>query len=254
MHSEETNRGIAMNGKTSSTHKKERSTKGNRPAIKYSKNPGSVEYKESQRILRDLFGSVYQLKPKGVPFPAVVELAQENCRDLLEKFEEAERMSGILRNLKTEQIVGQLPPESSSMIKMLVYLGLVESLGVTLADIVLMLLIANGEDVHTRGPFTRHIKSFKELGEVELGYKLELLEQANLGIFQKILGREIRNNVAHLKFRIGEDGSIQGMGGNPINIDDALHKFWISVYRIMMILEEIGFMKWIRSKAGNERE
>jgi len=243
-----------MNEKSYQPTKRNARQKENNPAIKYRKKPPSDEYKKTERILRDLFGSVYQLKPKGVSLPTAHELAEENCRDLLEKFEEAEKMSGILRDLKTEQIVGQLPPESRSMIKMLVYLGLVESLGATLADIVLMLLIVNGEDVHTKGPFTRHIRSFKELRDVELGYKLELLKQANLRIFQKILGREIRNNVAHLKFRIGKDGVIQGLGGNPIPIDDAIDEFWRSVTRIMIILEGIGFMKWIRSKAKNERK
>lgn len=48
--------------------------------------------------------------------------------------------------------------------KLLVYLGLVESLGVTLLNVTLVLLIASGEEVHTRGPYTKHVNPPKAAG------------------------------------------------------------------------------------------
>jgi len=59
-------------------------------------------------------------------------------------------MSDILRDLKATGVLGMLQPEARSMNKMLVYLGLVESLGVALIDTVLFLLVANGEEIHTK--------------------------------------------------------------------------------------------------------
>ena len=101
---------------------------------------------------------------RAVPSPA--EIYEDNLVQLYEKWKKSERLSKILRGLKTR--VEYPSAIYESMNKLLVYLGLVESLGVTLVDVTLMLLIAGGKEVHTRGPFAKHITVFRELEDEKI--------------------------------------------------------------------------------------
>jgi hypothetical protein len=84
----------------------------------------------------------------------------------------AGKTSSSLQFLTAKSFSQSLPQKLKSMTKMLVYLGLVESLGTTFLDMALMLLIANGKEMHTRGPYVKHVTSLKELRKLDLAYKL----------------------------------------------------------------------------------
>jgi len=84
---------------------------------------------------------------------------------------------------------------------------------------------------------------------LDLNYKLDVLEHANIEIFRRIVNREIRNKVGHLKFVVNEDGIIKDAGKNEIPIDEAISDFWLGVSTVLLILEGIGFMKWLDAKA-----
>ncbi len=166
------------------------------------------------------------------------------------ELEDAQKISDTLRDMKSRDVLELLQPKSRSMNKMLVYLGLVESLGATLMNTVLFLLMVNGEQIHTKGSPPKHARSFSELGDLDMVYKLDCLEHADIGFFNKIIRRDIRNRVGHLKFRVHEDGVITDVGGCRIDIDEAISDFWWGVATILLILEEIGFMKWLRAEAN----
>lgn len=177
-------------------------------------------------------------------FPA--EKFELNCVEFYEKWQESEKVSGILRNLKTQ--VAYPDAVYSSMNKLLVYVGLVESLGATLVDMTLMLFIAAGKEIHTKGAYTKHVTSFKELAHIELGYKLDLIKTEGLEIFNKFINRELRNIVAHLRFRIQENGEIRrNNDNNPIHIDDEISKFWDGVDMLKLILEDLRFLETCRN-------
>jgi hypothetical protein len=132
-----------------------------------------------------------------------------------------------------------------SMSKMLAYLGLVESLGTTLMDITLLLLIANGLDVHARRGVLKHVTKLDELKGVDTAEKLHILKTEGFTIFGKLVNQDIRNIVAHLKFTIGEDGQITNKGNNqPINIDKAISDFWFVVVVYTNALQDAGFMRF----------
>jgi hypothetical protein len=119
-----------------------------------------------------------------------------------------------------------------------------------------MLLIATGKEVHTKGAFTKHVTSFRELTNIDLGYKLELLDDEELDLFKIFINRSLRNSIAHLNFRIQENGEIREIkGNNPINVDEEISKFWAGVDTMKLILEDSKFLESLQTLSSNvERE
>jgi hypothetical protein len=217
----------------------------------------SEDYKTAKKILDPLYHNIVGLKKKidlalGFEFTERLEFHphyadfKQNCQDLKEKWDEAKKVSKILRDLKTYSF--DPSHEYAPMMKMLAYLGLVESLGVALADMVLILLIANGKEVHTRGPMTRHVTRATELEKIDLAYKLDFLEDEGLELFAEFINRDVRNHIAHLKFMIRDNGEIRKRDGSPIDIDANISRFWDGVETLMLIFEDIGFLKWFEKE------
>lgn len=166
--------------------------------------------------------------------------------EFYERWQEAEEISEILRGLKSE--VTYQSEKLKSMSKMLAYLGLVESLGTTLTDMVLMMFIANGTEIHTRGPFTKHVKTLEELRDIDLTCKLELLSEEGLKLFGSFLNREDRNLIAHLKFKIQDNGEIRKHDNSPIHIDEDITRFWDGADTLKLVFEDIGFLKYLNDR------
>jgi len=115
---------------------------------------------------------------------------------------------------------------------------------------VLFLLIANGKEMHIYlGRGMKHVSTPKELEKLDLIYKLNFLKSHELGFFGKSINRNLRNDIAHLKFSIEENGTIRDSGGREVNIDDTIAYFWDSVSEITSIFDETKFMKLIEQGA-----
>lgn len=218
----------------------------------------SEDYETVKKILDPLYYNIVALRRK-IDLTQPIEFAerlefhphyadfQKNCQEFREKWGEARKVSRLLRGLKTADYPSL---EYESMSKMLSYLGLVESLGVALADAVLILLIANEREVHTRGPMTKHVTKTRELEKIDLAYKLDFLEDEGLDLFARFIDRDVRNHIAHLKFTIQNNGKIKKRDGSPINIDRNISRFWDGVDTLMLVFEDIGLLKWFES-GGN---
>lgn len=167
--------------------------------------------------------------------------------ELADLWDSSAETSLNLQSLKTGGVLQALPPKSKPMVKMLVYLGLVESLGTTFIDMALMLLIANGKEMHTRGPYVSHVTSLKELRKLDLAYKLYFLRKHGLPLFLKIVDRELRNEIAHLKFKIDGEGAIRDSRGSLVDIDEVIERFWKAILDIESIFDDVGFTKWLTS-------
>lgn len=91
------------------------------------------------------------------------------------------------------------------------YLGLVESLGNGIVDIIVMLLVANGRDFHIEcrhtTPRIKHVTSLKDLEKerVPLTTKLNFLRDNDVKELPSIIDTTLRNDIAHLKFDVRED-------------------------------------------------
>jgi hypothetical protein len=173
-----------------------------------------------------------------------LEVWKENLHILQSRYEEAVDISNILRELKGEEYSDR---NLMSMSKMLAYMGLIESLGVAMIDIVLMLMIKDGRYIHTRAPYTRHIKRFKDLEHIDLAYKLDFLRSEGFELFDNLINLELRNTIAHLKFTIDQGGQVRkkDMGRSPIDIDNAISKFWNCVDTLKRIFEDLGLRTWL---------
>jgi len=91
------------------------------------------------------------------------------------------------------------------------YLGCIESLGNSIVDIVVMLLVANGKDFHIEcryaTPRIKHAKSINDLENerVPLAAKLNFLKDNGIKELPRLLDNELRNDIAHLKFDVRGD-------------------------------------------------
>ena len=147
-----------------------------------------------------------------------------------------------------------------SLMKMFQYLGYVESMGVTLVDMLVLLLIANGHQLHVERlhgwPRILHVSSFKELRHANLASKLGFLEINGMKNVVRLIDRDLRNDIAHLNFSIDDKGKIDTPHKKDLDIDKELSKLKVYVLYITAVLEEHGFLKWltrIQSGSRNKR-
>jgi hypothetical protein len=171
-------------------------------------------------------------------YPSRYAQFEEMFPDAFRKLNESREISSILRAVKSQ--VDYENARVKSMNQMLGYLGLVESLGVSFADIILMLAIASGNDLHTRGSYTKHVSSFKELEDLDLNQKLDFLVKVlGLRIFETMIDRSVRNIIAHLKFKIESDGKIIDRGNNQVLIEEKIRGFWKSVDILELAFDDL---------------
>lgn len=174
------------------------------------------------------------------------EMLWDNKGDLLANWNRSVETSEALKDMKAQDALNALPPKAKALSKLFAYLGLVESLGVTLMDMALMLLIANGREMHIRkDKGIMHVSTLKELRKLDLIYKLGFLKANKLEFIASMVNRQLRNDIAHLNFRIEESGEVKGSNGQPVNVDDTLTEFWKRVGQIISIFEYIQFLRFL---------
>lgn len=219
-----------------------------------SRTEDSLLYKESITVLQQLFNNIYA-KGKTVPppdsnlFPSErYEAFVVNSKDFYDRWKETEKIGEILRILKSS--FGGKEKKLESMMKLLAYLGLAESLGVTLLDMVLLMFIANGTDIHTRRPYLRHIEKLDELKDIDLSDKQKFLKHRGLKEFSTFINRNDRNAIAHLKFKINGEGEIVKTDNRPINIDLDIERFWQGIDTMKQVFIDIGFWEWLTTEAS----
>ena len=127
------------------------------------------------------------------------------------------------------------------------YLGLVESLGAQLVDLLILLLVANGYEFHVerehKAPRIIHATSLEDLRNAFLGPKVRFLERCKLKKTAKIIDVDLRNSIAHLDFEINEKGLIsaksQGERKKEINIFQKINEFIRKWTMIFLMFNEI---------------
>jgi len=138
-------------------------------------------------------------------------------------------------------------PQLISTIKLFEYLGLIESIGSTYVDLLLLLLISCGKDFHVEryheAPRIIHATCLDDLkgSEVSLYSKLRFLERNGLKKTIKPIDRELRNDIAHLNFNVDKSGKISTIHKKHVDINKKLNDFnkWSTILTI--ILAEIKF-------------
>ena len=173
----------------------------------------------------------------------------DNGKALSDAWKKAQETFEALKDMKSVSALHDLLPVPRAYAKLFAYLGLIEGLGVTLIDITLLLLIANGKDMHFRkGGGVMHVSRLKDVHKLNLSHKLEFLDAHKLGFVSKIVNRNLRNMIAHLGFTITEDGTIRGSDNKEINVDTEIEAFWNRVEEIIATFDERGLLRFIEQE------
>ena len=104
-----------------------------------------------------------------------------------------------------ESLIDIITKPGGIAVELFAYLGAVETLGNTIVDIVVMLVIANGRDFHIEGkygtPRVRHVEEISDLHGVALTAKLNFLRDNGIKTLPSMIDSNLRNDIAHLNFK-----------------------------------------------------
>lgn len=194
--------------------------------------------KELEPILIEIF-SLAKLNPKRQKLKKAIHKWQKT-------FNNALLIGGKVSSLQAVQINSK-HPELSPIIKMFMYLGLVESLGVAIINFIMLLLIARGSDFHIERfydvPRIIHAETLEDLQttSISLSSKLEFLKSNKLTRTSKLVNRDLRNKIAHLKLNkndIDDNGVISK--NFLINNQEKINEFNRRFMIITIILTKSG--------------
>lgn len=177
------------------------------------------------------------------------ELYKQAFTDFKERFIHATKIAELL----AKQTVASLEKyPKGTIFEPFVYLGLVEGLGNSIVDIIVMLLIANGRDFHIEclhdTPRTKHATSIKDLEKerVSLTTRLNFLEANGVQTLAKHIDSELRNRIAHLDIDIVEDEIyIKGKPAGEL-VRSSSDKLVHAVVITLNLLEELARAKGLK--------
>lgn len=132
------------------------------------------------------------------------------------------------------------------------YLGFIESYGNTLVDLLVVLVVASGNDFHIEcqhtTPRIKHAETIDDLEDerVSLTTKLNFLRDKGFKTFASMLDTKLRNCIAHMKFEMkGDDIYLKGKHLTKAKITNAIRQTMealIAVDKaIAGVMEEKGF-------------
>jgi hypothetical protein len=132
------------------------------------------------------------------------------------------------------------------------YLGLVESFGAQIVDLLILFLVVNGYEFHVERkhavPRIIHANCLKDLRNAFLGEKIRFLERCGLEKIAKVIDVDLRNSIAHLDFMISEKGEIsarsRGKRKKQINIFQRINEFlrkWMMISYMFTEVQERVF-------------
>jgi hypothetical protein len=128
-----------------------------------------------------------------------------------DKMKVSNRLLGIYSKGLIERL--QEPPNISRITFMhpFYYLGFVESVGSTMTNMIVMILVSSGIDFHVvEGKWkVKHVTSIKELEKrrnLSLTTKLNFLKENKIKEFASAVDSDLRNKIAHMNFQLeGEE-------------------------------------------------
>lgn len=135
-------------------------------------------------------------------------------------FQDGEKMSREMEKSKELSImllkVSETAPESKMvrcLTEVVAYLTYVETMGDISANIILLLLAADGHQIHLQPDskhwYVRHATNLKDLESptLSLGTRIDFLDSHGCEFFSKWIKTDLRNKIAHSDFYIDNDGN-----------------------------------------------
>lgn len=146
-------------------------------------------------------------------------LEDEIVLDALQKIFTSTKAYDALNSIKNIQPLimniaqKQKIKNEKTVLDILMYLFEVEVSANFIVDVLIMLLSVKGKVFHIEPDdkhyFIRHATSIEDLQSpsVTLGMKLNFLKRNDLGCVKKYVDNTLRNNIAHMNFKIDEEGN-----------------------------------------------
>jgi len=175
---------------------------------------------------------------------------KENAVEWYTRFVKAVTISGKVSSLQKLILIVK-EPQLLSTLKLFMYLGLVESIGNTIVDMLVLLLIADGQPFHVERslelPRIIHAKSFSDINPPNstLAQKLSFLKQNGLRTTSKFIDRKLRNDIAHLNFDVNKQGKISTRNYKKLDIDERLNRFSKMFMAFLSIFKDSGFTDFL---------
>lgn len=205
------------------------------------------EYSQINKELKPLLRRI--LNPIDKRRSEIIQL-KENAKEWYGRFVVAVTIGGKVSSLQ-KLITKKEDPQIVSTLKLFQYLGLVESIGTTIVDMLVLLLIADGKHFHVERshelPRIVHAKNFKDLDSPNssLSEKLNFLDNNRLKSTSKICDRILRNDIAHLNFDIDKQGKISTKHCKELDVDKKLNHFDKSFMGFVHVLTNTGFVDFL---------
>lgn len=172
-------------------------------------------------------------------------------------FERKRESNLVIRDYITRGVLRKTHEIKDIIQWIFVYLGLVESAGNNIANMTVMLLVANGIDFHVERlhgkPRIKHAVSIEDLEKekVFLGTKLGFIKDNGIRELASIIDSQLRNDIAHLKLKIkGNEIYVKEKPARKLVFDSTLKLLRaINVTRNLLdqLAEERGLLKRNRS-------
>jgi hypothetical protein len=145
----------------------------------------------------------------------------------------------------------------SDLFYVFIYLGIVESLGNSVVDLVVLLLVANGRDFHIEcqhtTPKIKHALSIEDLEaeRVPLTTKLNFIRDNDLSFLSSLIDTKLRNIVAHLEFEVKEGNVyVKGKKGwhhlTRKDLDDLLSKMVRGIIETATLIDSLMKEKGVK--------
>ena len=200
------------------------------------------EYGQIKKELDPLITKILKVTDKRSPEYLQLKL---NAKEWSNLFFRALEIGGKVSSLQTLWLVTK-EPQLLATLKLFHYLGHVESVGATIVDMVVLLLIANGHAFHIHRPHMMHAKTFADIQNVRMFDKLIFLEHSGLETIPQIVDRKLRNDIAHLKFDVSKHGEIKTENyKRGVDIDQRLDQLSRMFMAVLAVLEDCSFMGFL---------
>lgn len=181
------------------------------------------------------------------------DLFKESYLDYKDRYASAWQIVDFMA--RTSSRLHKFPIEQETL-GLFTYLGLVESLGNTIIDMIVMLLVANGKDFHIECSYTtpriRHASSINDLENerVPLTTKLNFLRSNNISCLSSVIDSKLRNKIAHARF-IVEEKEIH-IDGKPVRkvLYQSYDRLIIALETTDFLLEQLAKSQGVHPKRG----
>lgn len=182
-------------------------------------------YLESQRGLCDEFGvDLDKVKELHLKMAPLIRNIREKRRIVIKLNEAYKNLNGNLEYWKEIWSISssKVTPKQKSLLRLFMYLELSEGVFDEIVQMIAFILMENHHDLYDPNDM-KFLKDYERLEKLSLYVKLQFLELHGFEFVSNAFDRDLRNCIAHLGFRVEEDGSIF-IRKNGKKVEDLIQK------------------------------